>query len=159
MGGMRLFLPVECSFESLFDQALSDAKHGIDTDGEALGYPLIRPGRTIRIGFQQDIGMSYLVCCGFPFPRQLGQLSAFLISKTYDILLVHGTLRLIARYWLRRNNNLLTCKNKADKALVAHHYTEAGLSELAITYWQQAGERAVQHSAYVEAIGHFTKDS
>ena len=41
--------------------------------------------------------------------------------------------------------------------LVAHHYTEAGLSELAITYWQQAGERAVQHSAYVEAIGHFTK--
>ena len=41
--------------------------------------------------------------------------------------------------------------------LLAHHYTEAGLAEQAIPYWQQAGERAVQHSANVEAIGHLTK--
>ena len=39
---------------------------------------------------------------------------------------------------------------------VAHHYTEAGVSEQAITYWQQAGERASQRSAYVEAISHLT---
>ena len=36
--------------------------------------------------------------------------------------------------------------------LLAHHYTEAGLIEQAIPYWQQAGERATQRSAYVEAI-------
>jgi predicted ATPase len=41
--------------------------------------------------------------------------------------------------------------------LLAHHYTEAGLTEQAIGYWQRAGERAVQHSANVEAIGHLTK--
>ena len=41
--------------------------------------------------------------------------------------------------------------------LVAHHYTEAGLVEQAIPYWQQAGERATQRSAYVEAISHLTK--
>ena len=41
--------------------------------------------------------------------------------------------------------------------LVAHHYTEAGLIEQAIPYWQQAGERAIQRSAYVEAISHLTK--
>ncbi len=41
--------------------------------------------------------------------------------------------------------------------LVAHHYTEAGLIEQAIPYWQQAGERATQGSAYVEAISHLTK--
>jgi class 3 adenylate cyclase/predicted ATPase len=40
--------------------------------------------------------------------------------------------------------------------LLAHHYTEAGLRQQAIQYWQQAGERALQHSAYAEAIGHFT---
>jgi predicted ATPase len=40
--------------------------------------------------------------------------------------------------------------------LLAHHYTEASLAEQAIPYWQQAGERAVQRSANVEAIGHFT---
>ena len=36
--------------------------------------------------------------------------------------------------------------------MLAHHYTEAGLIEQAIPYWQQAGERAIQRSAYVEAI-------
>src|SRR5262249_10885610 len=41
--------------------------------------------------------------------------------------------------------------------LLAHHYTEAGLIEQAIPYWQQAGQRAVQRSANVEAITHFTK--
>jgi class 3 adenylate cyclase/predicted ATPase len=40
--------------------------------------------------------------------------------------------------------------------LLAHHYTEAGLREQAILYWQKAGERAIQHSANVEAISHFT---
>jgi AcrB/AcrD/AcrF family protein len=41
--------------------------------------------------------------------------------------------------------------------LVAHHYTEAGLVEQAIPYWQQAGQRAIEHSAHVEAISHLTK--
>jgi predicted ATPase len=40
---------------------------------------------------------------------------------------------------------------------VAHHYTEAGLGEQAIVYWQQAGQRAVRYSAYAEAIRHFTR--
>src|SRR5262249_4847765 len=41
--------------------------------------------------------------------------------------------------------------------LVAHHYTEAGLREQAILYWQRAGEHANQRSAYVEAISHLTR--
>ncbi len=41
--------------------------------------------------------------------------------------------------------------------LLAHHYTEAGLIEQAIPYWQQAGQKAVQRSANEEAIRHFTK--
>jgi predicted ATPase len=41
--------------------------------------------------------------------------------------------------------------------LLAHHYTEAGLIEQAIPYWQQAGQRATERSANTEAISHFTK--
>ncbi|MBI3799862.1 MAG: AAA family ATPase [Deltaproteobacteria bacterium] len=41
--------------------------------------------------------------------------------------------------------------------LLAHHYTEAGLSEQAIPYWQKAGQRATQQSAHVEVISHLTK--
>jgi predicted ATPase len=41
--------------------------------------------------------------------------------------------------------------------LLAHHYTEAGLNAQAIPYWQQAGQRAIERSANVEAINHLTK--
>ena len=41
--------------------------------------------------------------------------------------------------------------------LLAQHYTEAGLLAQAVPYWQRAGQRASQRSAYVEAINHFTK--
>ncbi len=41
--------------------------------------------------------------------------------------------------------------------LLAHHYTEAGLIAQAIPYWQQAGQRAIERSANIEAISHLTK--
>jgi class 3 adenylate cyclase/predicted ATPase len=41
--------------------------------------------------------------------------------------------------------------------LLAHHYTEAGLDEQAVGYWHQAGQRATQRSANVEAMNHLTK--
>jgi predicted ATPase len=41
--------------------------------------------------------------------------------------------------------------------LLAYHYTEANLNEQAIDYWYKAGKRASEHSAHVEAIGHFIK--
>jgi hypothetical protein len=37
--------------------------------------------------------------------------------------------------------------------LLAHHYTEAGLSARAVPYWQTAGQR----STHQEAVGHLTK--
>jgi class 3 adenylate cyclase/predicted ATPase len=40
--------------------------------------------------------------------------------------------------------------------LLAHHYTEAGLREQAITYWQQAGQQARQRSANAEAVQHLS---
>jgi predicted ATPase/class 3 adenylate cyclase len=41
--------------------------------------------------------------------------------------------------------------------LLAQHYTEAGLAERAIDYWQRAGQHANERSAHVEAISHLTK--
>jgi class 3 adenylate cyclase/predicted ATPase len=41
--------------------------------------------------------------------------------------------------------------------LVAHHYTEAGLADQAVDYWQRAGQRAVERSANLEGITHLTK--
>jgi len=40
--------------------------------------------------------------------------------------------------------------------LLAHHYTQAGLTEQAVLYWQQAGQRALERSAMPEAVAHLT---
>jgi len=41
--------------------------------------------------------------------------------------------------------------------ILAHHLTEASLTDEAIGYWQKAGDRAVERSANKEAIAHFTR--
>jgi TOMM system kinase/cyclase fusion protein len=46
---------------------------------------------------------------------------------------------------------------EAQPELLAYHYTEAGLLEHAIPYWQRASRRAMERSANVEAVGHLTK--
>jgi predicted ATPase len=44
-----------------------------------------------------------------------------------------------------------------EPELLAHHYTEANVVDLALTYWRQAAERAAARLAYVEALGHVDK--
>jgi serine/threonine protein kinase/predicted ATPase len=41
--------------------------------------------------------------------------------------------------------------------LLAHHFTEAGLTEQAVGYWLKTGKRSQGRSAVCEAIGHLTK--
>src|SRR6185436_17741509 len=48
-------------------------------------------------------------------------------------------------------------KAEVEPELLAHHYTEAGLVETAIPYWQTAGELAQNRVALQEAIQHFEK--
>jgi predicted ATPase len=45
---------------------------------------------------------------------------------------------------------------ETQPALLAHHYTEAGLAEPAVVYWQRAGQHASDRSAHMEAISHCT---
>jgi class 3 adenylate cyclase/predicted ATPase len=41
--------------------------------------------------------------------------------------------------------------------LLAHHFTEAGLADGALTYWRKAGERALARSANLEAAAHLRR--
>ena len=43
----------------------------------------------------------------------------------------------------------------AAPELLAHHYGEAGLTDLAVQYWERAGTRALEQSANIEAIAHY----
>src|SRR5262249_39997909 len=41
--------------------------------------------------------------------------------------------------------------------LLAHHYTEAGLTEKAVHYWYKVGQSASQRSAHAEALSHLRR--
>ena len=45
----------------------------------------------------------------------------------------------------------------AEPEVIAHHFTEAGLDDLAIEWWGKAGDRALHRSAFQEAIAHLGK--
>ena len=42
----------------------------------------------------------------------------------------------------------------AEPEVVAHHFTQAGLDDLAIEWWGKAGDEALRRSAFQEAIAH-----
>ena len=48
-----------------------------------------------------------------------------------------------------------TVENQPE--LVAHHYTEAGVTQQAVNYWQKAGQIAMRRSANVEAVNQLTQ--
>src|SRR5262245_58454313 len=45
----------------------------------------------------------------------------------------------------------------SSSEVVAHHFTQAGLMEAAVEWWDKAGTRAFRRSAFVEAIAHLEK--
>jgi tetratricopeptide (TPR) repeat protein len=45
----------------------------------------------------------------------------------------------------------------AEPETLAHHFTEAGLTERAIEYWYRAGVRSAERSAHVEAVKHLSR--
>ena len=53
-------------------------------------------------------------------------------------------------------------RNEPERAaaapeVIAHHFTEAGLDDLAIEWWGKAGDQAFRRSAFQEAIAHLGK--
>jgi predicted ATPase len=45
----------------------------------------------------------------------------------------------------------------AEPELLAHHFTQAGLTEAAIEWWGKAGQQSLERSALVEATEQFTR--
>ena len=48
-------------------------------------------------------------------------------------------------------------RTAAEPEVIAHHFTQAGLDDLAIEWWGKAGDQALRRSAFQEAIAHLGK--
>ena len=111
---------------------------------------------TLRRGLHQLVEAEFLYQRGLPPQATYLFKHALIQDAAYQSLLRSTRQRHhqhIAQVLEARFPDL--CETQPE--LLAHHYTEAGLIAQAIPYWQRAGQRAIQRSANLEAIGHLTK--
>ena len=110
---------------------------------------------TLRRGLYQLVDAEFLYQQGLP-PQATYLFKHALIQDTAYQSLLRST----RQQYHQRIAQVLEARFpdlcETQPALLAHHYTEAGVMAQAIPYWQRAGQRALQRSANVEAIGHLT---
>ena len=126
--------------------------------GREFSYELLaavagRPDSDLRASLERLIAAGLLHrtgaarATGFLFKHALVQDAAY-----------GGLLRSARREWHARIARTIASQfaetAQSEPALLARHYTEAGLLDEAITSWERAAERAVAHSANVECANH-----
>ena len=72
----------------------------------------------------------------------------------------HSLVRRVRQHYHTRIAHVLEAQFpqsvETQPAVLARHYTEAGLAAPAIPYWQRAGQQALEHWANREAVQHLT---
>ena len=111
---------------------------------------------TLRQGLQQLVAAEFVYQRGLPPQATYVFKHALIQDAAYQSLL-----KSTRQQYHQRIAQVLAGQfpetAETQPELMAHHYTEAGLGEQAVPYWLRAGQRAVQRSANVEAIKHFTQ--
>jgi predicted ATPase len=131
------------------------------TIGREFSYELLHAvspldAETLQHGLKQLVEAELLYLRGLPPQAVYLFKHALVQDAAYQSLLKSRRQQLhqqVARIWEERFPDL----QETQPELLAHHYTEAGLTAQAIPYWQQAGQKAIRRSAHVEAISHLTK--
>jgi class 3 adenylate cyclase len=111
---------------------------------------------TLRRGLQQLVEAEFLYQQGLP-PQATYLFKHALIQDTAYQSLLRSTRQQHHQHIAQVLEARFPDTAETQPELLAHHYTEAGLVAQAMPYWQRAGQRALERSANVEAIGHLTK--
>jgi class 3 adenylate cyclase/tetratricopeptide (TPR) repeat protein len=111
---------------------------------------------TLQQGLRQLVEVELLYQRGLP-PQATYFFKHALIQDTAYQSLLKSTRQQYHRQIVHVLEEQFPEIKETQPELLALHHTEAGLVTQALPYWQQAGERATQRSAYVEAVAHLTK--
>jgi len=131
------------------------------TIGRTFAYELLQAvspldEATLQHGLRQLVEAELVYQRGMPPPAIYMFKHALIQDAAYQSLL-----RSIRQQYHQRIAQILAVQfpetAETQPELLAHHYTEAGLMAQAVPYWQRAGQRASERSAYLEAIAHLTK--
>jgi class 3 adenylate cyclase/tetratricopeptide (TPR) repeat protein len=103
---------------------------------------------SLHTALDRLIGADLLFVEGAPPEAMYRFKHALIQDAAYDSLLKSR------RHALHRRAAQALIEANQEPEAVAHHFTEAGLDNLAIEWWSKAGEDALRRSAYKEAIAH-----
>jgi hypothetical protein len=114
-----------------------------------------------RHGAELETALATLVAAEIVFPEGRGLERSFSFKHALVRDAAYESLLLARRReWHERVARALEQRfpelTANEPELLAYHFGEAGLAELACNYRLRAGERAVSRSAYQEAIAHFS---
>src|SRR5215510_8461261 len=131
------------------------------TLGREFSYALLRAvapwdEETLQQGLQQLVAAEFLYQRGLPPHATYLFKHALIQEAAYQSLL-----RSTRQQHHQRLAQVLEARFaeicETQPELLAHHYTEAGVLAQAISYGQRAGQRVIERSANLEAIGYLTR--
>jgi predicted ATPase len=111
--------------------------------------------RSLQRGLQQLVAAEFLYQRGLP-PQATYVFKHVLIQEAAYQSLPRSTRQQHHQHIAQVLEERFPEVCETQPELLAHHYTEAGINAQAIPYWQRAGQRAVERSAYAEAVSHLT---
>jgi predicted ATPase len=112
---------------------------------------------TLRRGLQQLVAAEFLYQQGLP-PHATYRFKHALIQDAAYQSLLKSTRQQHHQRIAQVLESQFPETAEAQPELLAHHYTGTGLTERAVHYWHQAGQRASERSAHVEAIAHLRQE-
>ena len=110
---------------------------------------------TLQQGLAQLVQAEILQQRGFPPQVQYRFKHALIQDTAYESLL-QRTRRQYHRHIAQVLEAQFPETGDTRPEILAHHYTQAARYGQAVTYWRRAGQRAMERSAYAEAVQHFS---
>jgi len=129
--------------------------------GRDFSYPLLRAvagmeQALLQVALERLTEADILLVQGVPPDADYRFKHALIQDAAYENLLKSRRQVLHRRIGESLRDNLAGTAS-AQPELLAHHFTQAGLTEAAIEWWAEAGQRSLERSALVEAIEQFTR--
>lgn len=128
--------------------------------GREFPYDLIRAvspmnEAVLQKGLQLLVGAELLYQRGTPPRAQYAFKHAMIRDAAYESLLKSRRQEFHREIGKTLEGEGFSETAETQPELVAHHFTAAGLADLAIPYWQKAGQRAGERAAHAEAVKHY----
>src|SRR5262245_36940924 len=129
--------------------------------GRDFSYPLLRAvagmdDMPLQVALDRLADADILLVQGLPPDADYRFKHALIQDAAYENLLKSRRLALHRRTGEVLRDQFATTA-AAEPELLAHHFTQAGLTEVAIEWWGKAGQRSLERSANVEAAAHFAR--